>query len=42
MKIDTFDSRTTPSEGHIPGLVVDGNPFGLPSGAKSKSSKKKV
>ena len=43
MKIDTFDSRTTPSEGKIPGLAVDaGNPLGLGSGGKSKNSKKKV
>ena len=43
MKIDTFDSRTTPSEGTIPGLAVGaGNPLGLPSGGKSKNSKKKV
>ena len=41
MKIDTFDSRTTPSEGKIPGLAVD-NPLGLGSGGKSKNSKKKV
>jgi partner of Y14 and mago protein len=41
MKIDTFDSRTTPAVG-IPGLALDaGNPLGLPSGGKSKSSKKK-
>ena len=43
MKIDTFDSRTTPSEGTIPGLAVGaGNPLGLPSSGKSKNSKKKV
>ena len=43
MKIDTFDSRTTPSEGTIPGLAVGaGNALGLPSGGKSKNSKKKV
>ena len=43
MKIDTFDSRTTPSEGTIPGLAVGpGCILGLPSGNKSKSSKKKV
>jgi len=42
MKIDTFDSRTTPSEGTIPGLAVGaGNPLGLPSSGKSKNSKKK-
>ena len=43
MKIDTFDSRTTPSEGTIPGLAVGtGGILGLSSGNKSKSSKKKV
>ena len=43
MKIDTFDSRTTPSEGKIPGLAVDAsNPLGLGTGGKSKNSKKKV
>ena len=43
MKIDTFDSRTTPSEGTIPGLAVGaGNSLGLPSSGKSKNSKKKV
>ena len=42
MKIDTFDSRTTPSEGTIPGLALGaGNPLGLVSGGKSKSAKKK-
>jgi len=42
MKIDTFDSRTTPSEGKIPGLAVDAsNPLGLGTGGKSKNSKKK-
>ena len=43
MKIDTFDSRTTPSEGTIPGLnIAVGNPLGLHSSGKGKSSKKKV
>ena len=43
MKIDTFDSRTTPSEGTIPGLAIGaGNPLGLPTGGKSKNAKKKV
>ena len=43
MKIDTFDSRTTPSEGTIPGLnIAIGNPLGLNSSGKGKSSKKKV
>ena len=43
MKIDTFDSRTTPSEGTIPGLAVGaGNPLGVGTGGKSKNSKKKV
>lgn len=42
MKIDTFDSRSTPSEGIIPGLALGvGNPLGLVSGGKSKSAKKK-
>ena len=43
MKIDTFDSRTTPSEGTIPGLnIAVGNQLGLHSSGKGKSSKKKV
>lgn len=43
MKIDTFDSRTTPSEGTIPGLnIAVGNPLGLHASGKGKSSKKKV
>lgn len=43
MKIDTYDSRTTPSEGIIPGLAVGPvGLLGLSSGNKSKSSKKKV
>merc|ERR1719361_3152973 len=42
MKIDTFDSRTTPSEGTIPGLnIAIGNSLGLNSSGKGKSSKKK-
>lgn len=42
MKIDTYDSRTTPSEGIIPGLAVGPvGLLGLSSGNKSKSSKKK-